>query len=129
MHEILVHETKSETNLRKCFLENEIEITKRQLEKLIKQRKKWRGHNKNALYWSFICVNDNKKIDNKCHQMTRCFLYYPKPIEACNKKNKEKERFNILLQKKWNNFLEKPCGVDQSVVLYKKKLKKRSTIF
>ncbi len=51
----------------------------------MKQRKKWRGHNKNALYWSFICLIDNKEIDNKCHQLMRCVLCYPKPIEACNK--------------------------------------------
>jgi hypothetical protein len=67
------------------------EITKRQVEKLMKQRKKWRGHNKNALYWFFICVNDNKEIDNKWHQLTRCFLCYPKPIEAGSKRIKSRK--------------------------------------
>ncbi len=26
------------------------------------QKKKWRPHDKNALSWSFICVNDNGKV-------------------------------------------------------------------
>jgi hypothetical protein len=82
------------------------------LEKLMKQRKKCRGHNKNALYWSFICVNDNKEIDNKCHQLMRCFLCYPKPIEECNKKTKSRKGLISYDKNKWNNLFEKSCGVD-----------------
>jgi hypothetical protein len=29
------------------------------------QRKKWRGHNKNAICWVFYCVNDDKKMTKK----------------------------------------------------------------
>ncbi len=44
-------------------------------------RKEWRGHNINALCWSFYCVNDNKEINNKCHQLMRFFFCYHKLIE------------------------------------------------
>jgi hypothetical protein len=63
----------------KVVQKNEMEITKLQLEEFMNQRKKWRGHNINALCWLFYCANDNKKIDNKCHQLMRCFLCYLKP--------------------------------------------------
>ncbi len=47
------------------------------------QKKKLKGHNINALCWLVYCVNGNKKIDNKCHQLMKCFLCYPKPIKPC----------------------------------------------
>ncbi len=57
---------------------------KRRLSQKMKHKlKKWRGNNKNALCWSFYCVNDNKTIDNKCHQLMRCFFCYPKPTKPC----------------------------------------------
>ncbi len=68
---IFMNETKTKTNVMEeknpnlqtqeiVVWQDEIEITKLQSEKLMNQRKKWKGHNKNALCWSFYCVNDNK---------------------------------------------------------------------
>ncbi len=34
--------------------------------KLHLQRKKWKHDSRNALCWSFNCVNDNKLVDVKC---------------------------------------------------------------
>ncbi len=63
--EIFMNKTKIETNLmnkknlnlqtqESVVVENEIEIKKLQLKKLMNQRKNWRGHNKNAFCWFFF---------------------------------------------------------------------------
>jgi hypothetical protein len=41
-------------------VEEQMEI---KLQKLHIQRKMWRGHNINALFWSFYCVNDGKYVE------------------------------------------------------------------
>jgi hypothetical protein len=59
-----MNEAKTETNLmeeenlslqtqKNVVQEDETKISKLQLEKLMNQRKEWRGHNINALCWSF----------------------------------------------------------------------------
>jgi hypothetical protein len=63
--ELFMNEVETETNLmeknnpnlqteKNVVLEDEIEITKLQLKKLMNQRKNWRGHNKNAFCWFFF---------------------------------------------------------------------------
>jgi hypothetical protein len=82
-----MNKTKIETNLmnkknlnlqtqESVVVENEIEIKKLQLKKLMNQRKKWRSHNQITLSW-FFYVNDNENIDNKFHQLVKCFFCYP----------------------------------------------------
>jgi hypothetical protein len=44
--------------------------------KLHFQRRKWRHDNKNALCWSFYCVNENKLLDVKCFQLMKCIFCY-----------------------------------------------------
>ncbi len=62
--EVFMNEAKTETNLmeeenlslqtqKNVVQEDETKISKLQLEKLMNQRKEWRGHNINALCWSF----------------------------------------------------------------------------
>jgi hypothetical protein len=53
-------------------LENE--VTKMRLQKLMDQRRIWKGYNRNALCWVFFCVNDKKKVDNKNNQLMIYFL-------------------------------------------------------
>jgi hypothetical protein len=43
-------------------LENDEEKMKCFLKLLHSQRKKWRPHNRNVLCWSFLYVNDNRKM-------------------------------------------------------------------
>jgi len=43
------------TNQEIVVVEDELEIKKLQLEKLMNQRKKWRGHNRITLSWFFLC--------------------------------------------------------------------------
>ncbi len=38
------------------------------------QREKWRGHDKNALCWSFFIVNDNNIVDENKLQIMRCMI-------------------------------------------------------
>jgi hypothetical protein len=38
-------------------------------------KKKWGHDSRNALCWSFYCVNDNKLVDIKCSQLMRCIIY------------------------------------------------------
>jgi hypothetical protein len=40
------------------------------------QRRKWENDSRNALSWSFYCVNDNKPMDIKCFQFMRCIFCY-----------------------------------------------------
>ncbi len=35
--------------------------------------------------WVFFCVNEKKELDNKSHQLMRCFLCYLEVIKVCNK--------------------------------------------
>jgi hypothetical protein len=128
--EVFMNEAKTKTNLmeeenpsvqtqKNVVPENETKISKLQLAKLLNQRKEWRGHNINALCWSFYCVNDNKKIDNKCHQLMRCFFCYPKLIETCNKKTKSRK--GLISYYKTNGITCLKNHVDVNhVVLYNK---------
>lgn len=52
----------------------EDEVTKLRLQKLMDQRRIWKGYNRNALCWVFFCVNDKKEVDNKNHELMICFL-------------------------------------------------------
>jgi formate-dependent nitrite reductase cytochrome c552 subunit len=36
------------------------------------QREKWRGHDRNALCWSFFIVNNNNIVDGSKPQIMRC---------------------------------------------------------
>ncbi len=56
--EVFMNETKIETNLmnkENVVIEDEIEIKKLQLEKLMNQRKNWRCHNWITFFWFFVC--------------------------------------------------------------------------
>jgi hypothetical protein len=50
------------------------EKSKHILQKLQIQRKKWLPYNKNALCWSFYCINDNSKVNVDVPQMMHCLL-------------------------------------------------------
>ncbi len=50
------------------------------------QRKKWREDGRNALCWSFYCVNDNKPMDVKCFQLMKCIFCYANSILITNSK-------------------------------------------
>ncbi len=64
--EIFMNETKFETNLmdeenpdiqtqENVVIEDEIDIKKLQLEKLMNQRKNWKCHNWITFFWFFLC--------------------------------------------------------------------------
>jgi hypothetical protein len=98
------------------------------MEKLMYKRKKWRGYNRNALCLSFLCVNDNKEIDNKCHQLMRCFPHYHEPIKTCHKRTKPRKC--LIFYYKTNGITSLKNHVDANhVVLYKKIEKKDQQFF
>jgi hypothetical protein len=47
-------------NSRMRNVEEQMEI---KLQQLHIERKMWRGHNRNAFFWSFNCVNDGKDVE------------------------------------------------------------------
>ncbi len=55
------------------------------------QRKKWRHDSRNALCWSFYCVNDNKLVDVKCFQLMRCNICYANLILIINAKTQARK--------------------------------------
>jgi len=42
--------------------------------------------------------NDNKEIDNKCHQLMR-FCCYLEPIETCTKKQNQGKVYYFIIKK------------------------------
>ncbi len=52
---------------------------------------KWRHDNKNALCWSFYCVNENKLMDVKCSQLMRCILCYITLVLITNAKTQARK--------------------------------------
>ncbi len=55
------------------------------------QRKKWRQDSRNALCWSFYCVNDNKLVDVKRSQLMRCIICYASSVSITNAKTQARE--------------------------------------
>ncbi len=70
--------------LRKCD-EIDKEKTKHILEQLQIQRRKWCPRNRNALCWSFYCINDTSKVNPDAPQMMHCLLCH-QPIVSMNSK-------------------------------------------
>jgi hypothetical protein len=46
----------------------------------------WKGNNKNALWWAFYCVNDNKEVNVTTPQTMHCILCHNNPILNLNPK-------------------------------------------
>ncbi len=46
----------------------------------------WKGNNKNALCWTFYCVNDNKEVNVIAFQTMCCILCHNNPILNVNPK-------------------------------------------
>jgi hypothetical protein len=61
------------------------------LQKLHAQRKKWKGHERNALCWAFHIVNDINIIDGSKPQIMRCIIRHANfvPFNAKTKKGEE----------------------------------------
>ncbi len=55
------------------------------------QKKKWREDGRNALCWSFYCVNDNKPMDVKCFQLMKCIFCYANSILITNSKTQARK--------------------------------------
>jgi len=61
------------------------------MKKLYVQKKKWKHDKRNALCWSFYCVNDNKSMDVKCFELMRCNVYYANLILIINAKTQTRK--------------------------------------
>jgi hypothetical protein len=55
------------------------------------ERKKWREDSRNALCWSFYCVNDNKPMDVKCFQLMKYIFCYVSSILITNSKTQARK--------------------------------------
>jgi hypothetical protein len=56
------------------------------------QRKIWKGHTRNAIWWAFYCANDVKEGDPRNPQLMRCQFCYNSHVHAFNLNTKERER-------------------------------------
>ncbi len=73
------------------------------LQKLHFQRKISRGHNKNALYWAFNCVNDGENVERGSFKVMRCIICY---VNLVNNVNPSIENKKSLIT------YDKTCGID-----------------
>jgi hypothetical protein len=64
---------------------------KEHLKKLHFQRKNWRHDSRNALCWSFYCVNNNKLVDVKCFQLMKCIFCHFNLILITNAKTQARK--------------------------------------
>ncbi len=70
---------------------NEGEKNEKKLKKLHLQRRKWKNNSKNALCWSFFCVNDNKPMDINFFQFMKCIFCYVSLFLITNVKTKARK--------------------------------------
>jgi hypothetical protein len=87
------------------------------------QRRIWKGWNINALCWAFFCVNDKNELDNKSHQLMRCFLCYLEVVKVCNK------RTNEIFYYKTNGITPLKNHVDAYHVVLDKKIEEKVNNF
>lgn len=69
--------------------------------------------------WAFFCVNDNKELDNKSHQLMRCFICYLEVVEVCNK------RTNAISYYKTNGITLLKNHVDAYHLVLNKKFERK----
>ncbi len=53
------------------------------------QRKIWKEHNTNSIYWALYCVNDDKEIDFGNPTIMTCLICYNSPMHALNPNTKK----------------------------------------
>jgi len=89
---------------------------KQNMKKLHLQRRKWKHDSRNALCWSFYCVNDNKPMDVKCFQLMRCIFCYASPILITNAKTQARK--GLILYNNVNGIttLKKHVYVDHYMI-------------
>jgi len=68
-------------------LKNNEKKMKENLRKLHAQGLFWKPSNKNALYWEFYYVNDNKEIDLIAPQVMCCIICYNNLVLNLNSRN------------------------------------------
>ncbi len=73
------------------------------------QRKKWKEDSRNALCWSFYCVNDNKSMDVKCFQLMKCIFYYASSILIKNSKTQARKGLILYIIANGITTLTKTC--------------------
>jgi hypothetical protein len=91
--------------------------------KLYLHKRKWAHDKRNALCWSFNCVNyDNKSMDVKCFQLMKCILCYANLILISNAKTQARK--GLILCNSANGIvaLKKKCM--HTIVWLQKYLKK-----
>ncbi len=86
------------------------------MQQLQTQRKKWRPHNKNALCWSFYCVNDNLKANFDIHQMMCCLLCHSQPIVYMNSRKQLRKGLVTYYKTSGITCLQKHLDVDHSTI-------------
>jgi hypothetical protein len=82
------------------------------------QREKWRGHDRNALCWSFFIVNDNNIVNGSKPQIMRCMICH---VNFVFYNLRTKERRGIITYFMKNGIITLKKHVDANhVVLIKK---------
>ncbi len=64
---------------------------KENLKKIHFQKKKWRDDSRNALCWSYYCVNNNTLVDVKYSQLMTCIFCHFNPIVITNAKSQARK--------------------------------------
>ncbi len=85
------------------------------------QRENWRGHDRNALCWSFFIINDNNIFNGKKPQIMRCMICHVNFVPY-NPRTKERRRIITYSLKNGIKYLKK--HVTDHVVLTKRFEKK-----
>jgi hypothetical protein len=99
---------------------NEIE---KKLQTLHIQRKRWKGQKRNAIYYIFLCVNDDKEVDLGNLQVMRCLFCYNNPMHALNLNTKERKLLITYYKTYGISTLKKHVDNDHATIV--KNLRKK----
>jgi hypothetical protein len=79
------------------------------------QRENWRGHDRNALCWSFFIINDDNIFNGRKPQIIRCMICHVNFVPY-NPRIKERRRMTTYSLKNGITYLKKHVDVDHVVL-------------
>ncbi len=91
-------------------IDNEKKIMQQHFKKLHIQRKFWKPKGRNALCWSFFCINDNKLVNLEQPQIRRCLLCYNALMNVSNRKMQARKGLISYYKTNGITSLKKTCG-------------------
>ncbi len=83
------------------------------------QNKLWKLEGRNALCWSFFCINDSKPLNLEHPQVMRCLLCYNAPMNVSNPRTHARKGLISYYQTNGMTSLEKHVDDDHFLIYQK----------